>query len=359
MRNGSPSFFRTDAWMPVSCPLRQCANCVCCCVTGCRCWSNATRCITRSATFSKPPVSSSLRWSPICWAFPADASVDACRFHGDLRDLELFEPGTHPDQIVPEGSVSLANRLAFAAYRRQYANYDRVFVDIHAARTAVNWLHSSPPAAGRRTLARNWSFLTGLPTWWQEPHCSVPLTRSRPHSHTASHCQTVLSLNRPGHRTNVPPLCARFHPPLWQSVAAAMFHSLQLLTSISSLFKHFQIRKVGIGRLPCYTGVEERFCAPLSVPTPRRAPPQALGATQRECTTRLRHKTLRDLHKSQKEDGLYVYEEFARISQLASPTAARCNPGQRPMVSLAPRHARPRAHAPPGKPRQPAWYNSI
>src|ERR1017187_6590454 len=213
MRNGSPSFFRTDAWMPVSCPLRQCANCVCCCVTGCRCWSNATRCITRSATFSKPPVSSSLRWSPICWAFPADASVDACRFHGDLRDLELFEPGTHPDQIVPEGSVSLANRLAFAAYRRQYANYDRVFVDIHAARTAVYLLHSSPPAAGRRTLARNWSFLTGLPTWWQEPHCSVPLTRSGPHSHTASHCQTVLSLNRPGHRTNVPPLCARFHPP--------------------------------------------------------------------------------------------------------------------------------------------------
>src|ERR1022692_4630980 len=116
-------------------------------------------------------------------------------------------------------------------------------------RTAVNWLQSSPPAAGRRTLARNWSFLTGLPTWWQEPHCSVPLTRSRPHSHTASHCQTVLSLNRPGHRTNVPPLCARFHPPLWQSVAAAMFHSPPILTSISP---HLSVAcgEIGVPRTP-------------------------------------------------------------------------------------------------------------
>src|ERR1019366_1167590 len=186
---------------------------------------------------------------------PHRPPVDACRFHGDLRDLELFEPGTHPVQIVPEGSVSLANRLAFAAYRRQYANYDRVFVDIHAARTAVNWLHSSPPAAGRRTLARNWSFLTGLPTWWQEPHCSVPLTRSRPHSHTASHCQTVLSLNRPGHRTNVPPLCARFHPPLWQSVAAAMFHSLKHIFFFLFIFSNLGIIWVVWGRWRDYRGI--------------------------------------------------------------------------------------------------------
>src|ERR1022692_2106081 len=44
-------------------------------------------------------------------------------------------------------------------------------------------LHLLPP--GEERSERNWSFLTGLPTLRQEPHCSVPLTRSGPHSQTA------------------------------------------------------------------------------------------------------------------------------------------------------------------------------
>ena len=36
---------------------------------------------------------------------------------------------------------------------------------------------------------------------------------------------------------------------------AVMFHSHQMRTSISPLFKHFQIRKDEIGLPPCYTGV--------------------------------------------------------------------------------------------------------
>jgi hypothetical protein len=31
------------------------------------------------------------------------------------------------------------------------------------------------------------------------------------------------------------------------------YHSPQTLTSISSLFNHFQIRKAEIAKLPCYT----------------------------------------------------------------------------------------------------------
>src|ERR1035438_7825495 len=98
-----------------------------------------------------------------------------------------------------------------------------------------------------------YTILLTLPTWWQELHCSVPLTRSGPHSHTASHCQTVLSLNRPGHRTNVPPLCARFHPPLWQSVAAAMFHSRHLHLSFPLHRQSSPDPKVGIVPAPMLT----------------------------------------------------------------------------------------------------------
>ena len=56
------------------------------------------------------------------------------------------------------------------------------------------------------------------------------------------------------------------------------------------------------------------------------------GATQRECTTSLRHKSLRDYRKPQKKNVLTLYEKFARISQFASPTAARCNPAGTPPV---------------------------
>jgi hypothetical protein len=56
------------------------------------------------------------------------------------------------------------------------------------------------------------------------------------------------------------------------------------------------------------------------------APPVPPGATQCECKTRLRHKSLRDHRKPQKKDDLTLYEKFDRISQFASPTAAQCNP---------------------------------
>jgi hypothetical protein len=53
-------------------------------------------------------------------------------------------------------------------------------------------------------------------------------------------------------------------------------------------------------------------------------------ATRRRCSARLRHEILRDHRKPQKEDGLTLYEKFARISQFASPAAARCNPVRTP-----------------------------
>src|ERR1039458_7320957 len=54
------------------------------------------------------------------------------------------------------------------------------------------------------------------------------------------------------------------------------------------------------------------------------------GATQRECTTSLRHKSLRNYRKPQKNNALTLYEKFSRISQFASPTPARCNPAGTP-----------------------------
>jgi hypothetical protein len=63
-----------------------------------------------------------------------------------------------------------------------------------------------------------------------------------------------------------------------------------------------------------------------------------------------RHKTLCDRRKPQKEDGLPLYENFVRISRLASPTATRCIPSghhQCPAplwTAVSPGHVRNRLH---------------
>src|SRR5450759_2851498 len=127
-------------------------------------------------------------------------------------------------------------------------------------------------------------------------------------------------------RYNSPPV-AIFIRPDGRSRRAGISCSPQTRTSISPIFNHFRIRRAEIGRTPCYTGVWEGSYATLPVPTTRRAAPHLVrpDATWRRCSARLRHKTLRDRRKPQKEDGLLLYENFVRISRLASPTATRCN----------------------------------
>src|ERR1017187_8553307 len=97
-------------------------------------------------------------------------------------------------------------------------------------------------------------------------------------------------------------------------------------TSISPLFNHFQIRKAEIASVPCYTG----SVGAVSCTVPPARSTACPGATQRECTTGLRHKSLRDHRKPQKKNVLTLYDKFARISQFASPTAARCSPAGTP-----------------------------
>ena len=55
-----------------------------------------------------------------------------------------------------------------------------------------------------------------------------------------------------------------------------------------------------------------------------------LDSTSRRCSTRLRHKTSRDCCKPLKENRLTLHKKFARISQLATPTAARWVPAAPP-----------------------------
>src|ERR1035438_3427668 len=99
-------------------------------------------------------------------------------------------------------------------------------------------------------------------------------------------------------------------------------------TSISPLFNHFQIRKAEIASVPCYTG----SVGAVSCTVPPARSTACPGATQRECTTGLRHKSLRDHRKPKKKNVLTLYEKFARISQFASPT---------PLGVIRPGHPRP------------------
>src|ERR1019366_9885070 len=68
----------------------------------------------------------------------------------------------------------------------------------------------------------------------------------------------------------------------------------------------------------CPAAVLYRKCRSGLMHQPPARSTACSGATQRECTTRLRHKSLRDHRKPQKKTVLTLYEKFARISQFAS-----------------------------------------
>src|SRR4051794_14147688 len=71
---------------------------------------------------------------------PDRTPIYAGRFHCDLGN-NLLEPDSHSNQIIAERAVSLPHCLAVAANRRQYADDDRVFVDVYAAAAAVCFVH--------------------------------------------------------------------------------------------------------------------------------------------------------------------------------------------------------------------------
>jgi hypothetical protein len=68
---------------------------------------------------------------------PQRPPVNSRRFHGDFADLQLLQPYPHSDQIVAKGAVRLSNCLSIDAHRGQYANHNRVFVNVHAAGAAI------------------------------------------------------------------------------------------------------------------------------------------------------------------------------------------------------------------------------
>ena len=58
-------------------------------------------------------------------------------FHGDFGDLQQLQPAPHARQIVTERAVDFASRSAALPHGWQYANHNRVVVDIQATTAAV------------------------------------------------------------------------------------------------------------------------------------------------------------------------------------------------------------------------------
>ena len=130
------------------------------------------------------------------------------------------------------------------------------------------------------------------------------------------------------------PPCLRVkkHPPTRCNPDPDGTVGVPLCTEHANLdFPSFQSLPDPKGR-NCPAAVLYRKCRSGLLHQPPARSTACSGATQRGCTTRLRHKSLRDHRKPQKKNVLTLYEKFARILQFASPTAARCNPAGTPPV---------------------------
>src|ERR1035438_10481551 len=68
---------------------------------------------------------------------PYRAPVDARRFHGDFGHLQHLQPTAHARQIVPKCAIALLHARACLPIRCEYANHNRVLVDVHSAAAAI------------------------------------------------------------------------------------------------------------------------------------------------------------------------------------------------------------------------------